>query len=198
MKIFAKLIELQLRGYVTAAQGSPTIGQSTFATISPDGTFRLTGLSPGRVSLWLGPQMGREQPRGFTITRVEHNGVLTPGGIDIKEGDQLSGVSVYVSYGTASVRGVVTIANGPLPDGSQMFARLMKPGTPPTFLGSAQVDSRGQFVIEGVAPGVYEVSVTCFGPNVRRQITAKREVNVQDGIVNQVALTLDITPPPKP
>lgn len=195
--VFAKLLEFQLRAYVTPAQGSPTIGHSSVATISPDGTFRLPGLSPGRVNLWLAKQMLGEPPKGFTITRVEHNGVPIGGGLEIKEGDQLTGVRVHVSYGTASVRGVVTIENGPLPDGTRMFARLMKPGTPPAVLGSAPVDARGQFLIEGVPPGVYEVSVTLFGP-IRTQITAKREVNVQDGIVNQVALTLDVTPPPKP
>ena len=197
-KVFAALLELQLRGYVTPAQGSPTIGQSTTAAISPDGSFRLSGLTPGRVNLWLAKQqMGGDQPKGFTITRVEHNGVTMPGGIEVKEGEELSGVRIYVSYGTASVRGTVTIENGPLPDGARMFARLMKPGTPPAYVGSAPVDARGQFLIEGVPPGVYEVSVTLLGP-IRTQITAKREVNVQDGIVNQVALTLDVMPPPKP
>lgn len=203
-KAFAKLLELQLRGFVTAAQGGAGAGQSTVSSISPDGSFRLPGLTPGQVNLWLTAQMGMERPKGFTITRVEHNGVAQPRGIEIKDGDQLTGVRVIVSYGTASIHGVVKVENGTLPEGGRMFIRVMKPGTPPTPIGSVMVDARGQFLLEGMPAGVYEVSVTAYAPGLKSQLTSKREVSVQDGVVNEVSLTLDMTPqlqpapPPKP
>jgi len=129
---------------------------------------------------------------------VEHNGAVSPRGIEIKDGDQLTGVRVVVSYGTSSVHGVVKIENGTLPDGARMFARLMKPGTPPTQIATSPVDARGQFLLDGIAAGVYELHVSALVPNVRTQSTAKREVSVQDGVVNEVTITLDLTPPQKP
>lgn len=91
-KAFAKLTELQLRGYVSAPQGSVSVAQSAQSSISPDGSFRLGGLSPGQLNIWLAAQMGIAQPKGFNILRVEHNGVAMPRGLEIKDGDQLTGV----------------------------------------------------------------------------------------------------------
>lgn len=205
-RAFAKLLEFQLRGYVTAAPGTVAAPNTTFSAISPDGSFRLGGLMPGQVNLWLTAQMGMDRPKGFTITRIEHNGVAMTRGIEIKEGDQLTGVRVVISYGTASIHGVVKIENGTLPEGGRMFVRIAKPGTPPTPVGSVMVDARGQFLLEGMPAGVYEVTVQAYAPGLKSQPTSKREVNVQDGVVNEVSLTLDLTPqlqpapppPPKP
>ncbi|HET9527249.1 MAG TPA: carboxypeptidase-like regulatory domain-containing protein [Pyrinomonadaceae bacterium] len=197
-RVFAKLVELQLRGYVTAAAGTPTVGQSTSSSIAPDGSFRLPGLSPGQVNIWLTAGLDASAPKGFTILRIEHNGIAAPRGIEIKEGDQLTGVRVVVGYGTASIRGTVKIENGTLPEGARLIARLLKPGTPPTPIAASQVDARGQFLMEGIPAGVYEVQITTFVPNTRSQQSAKREVNVQDGVVNEVTVTLDLTTPPKP
>ena len=202
-KAFAKLTELELRGYVTAAAGGPGAGQSPVSPIGPDGSFRLPGLPPGQLNLWLTANMGLNRPKGFTIIRTEHNGVVMPRTIEIKEGDQLTGVRVIVTYGSSSVRGTVKIENGTLPEDARMMARLYKPGTPPTNIGTAQVDARGQFLIDGIPAGVYEVQVVAFGQTLRTQPSVKREVIVQDGVVNEVTVTLDLTaptapPPPKP
>jgi hypothetical protein len=122
------------------------------------------------------------------------------GGLEIKEGDQLTGVRIVLSYGTASIHGTVKLENGTLPEGGRIFARLVKPGTPPAQIASSPVDARNQFLLEGVPPGIYEVIVMVFSQNNRTQVTAKREISVQDGIVNQVLVTVDMTatPPPQP
>jgi protocatechuate 3,4-dioxygenase beta subunit len=200
-KAFAKLTEMQLRGYVTAPQGAASVGASVFSAIAADGSFRLPGLSPGQLNLWLTAQMGFNQPKGFTLLRVEHNGGVMPRGIEIKEGDQLTGVRIVVAYGTASIHGVVKVENGPLPESARMVARLFRPGTPPTPVASSPVDARGQFLMEGVPTGLYEVQVMAFAPNQKGQISSKREINVQDGVVNEFTIALDATPqapPPQP
>jgi len=79
-----------------------------------------------------------------------------------------------------------------------MFVRVMRQGTPQTPVASAMVDARGQFLVEGVPAGLYEVIVTAFVQNGKIQANTKREVNVQDGMVNEVSLTLDVTPLLKP
>ena len=121
-----------------------------------------------------------------------------PRGLELKEGDQLTGVRVVIAYGTASVHGTVKIENGVLPEGGRLFARLLKPGTPPAQVASSQVDARNQFLLEGIPPGVYELSVMVFAPNTRTQVNAKREISVQDGVVNEVSITVDLTEQPKP
>jgi hypothetical protein len=197
-RAFAKLKDFQLRGYVTAAPSTPTVGQSTFSAIGPDGSFRLSGLSPGQLNIWLASPMGFGPPKGFTLMRVEHNGVPIPRAVEIKEGDQLTGVRIVVGYGTASIHGSVIIENGPLPEGARLVVRLLKPGTPPTTIAGSPVDSRGQFLIEGIPVGAYEVSVVATSPNLKTTPAAKREINVQDGVVNEVSITLDLAAQPKP
>jgi len=200
-KAFAKLMEFQLRAYVSAPAGTTAaLGQSNFSAIGPDGSFRLPGLSPGQVNFWLTAPFGTPQPKGFAILRTEHNGVVMPRGLELKEGDQLTGVRVVIAYGTASVHGTVKIENGVLPEGGRLFARLLKPGTPPAQVASSQVDARNQFLLEGIPPGVYELSVMVFSanPNNRTQVSAKREISVQDGVVNEVSITVDLTEQPKP
>jgi hypothetical protein len=201
-RAFARLAEFQLRAYVQAASGGiSNLGASIFSPIAADGSFRLSGLSPGQVSFWLTAPFDRAQPKGFAILRTEHNGVVTPRGIDLKEGDQLTGVRIVLAYGTASLHGTVKIANGTLPPGANIIARLMKPGTPPTMIAGSQVDARNQFLLQGIAPGVYELTVTVFAPNTTTRITSKVDVSVQDGVVNEVTVPLDLTvqpAPPKP
>jgi len=197
-RAMAKLTQLQLRAYVNSPSGAPASGSSTFGTIGPDGSFRIPGLSPGQVNFWLSAPNEPNAPKGFLMLRIEYNGVAVPRGLEIKDNDQLTGVRIVMSYGTASIRGNVTIANGALPDGSRMFVRVMRQGTPQTPVASAMVDARGQFLVEGLPAGLYEVIVTAFVQNGKIQANTKREVNVQDGMVNEVSLTLDVTPLLKP
>jgi protocatechuate 3,4-dioxygenase beta subunit len=198
-RAFAKLVEFQLRAFVTAAPSTnSSSGSSIFSPIGPDGSFRLPGLSPGQVNFWLMAPFGGTQPKGFTVLRVEHNGAVSPRGIELKESEQLTGVRIVMAYGTASIHGTVKIENGTQPEGGRMVVRLMRPGTPPAQIANSTVDARNQFLLEGIPPGVYEISIMVFSPNNRPQVAAKREISVQDGVVNEVSMTVDLTQPPKP
>ena len=197
-KAFAKLADLQIRAYVSAPSGTAASYASIFAPVGPDGSFRLAGLSPGHVNFWLTGPLNPLASKGFAILRTEHNGVAMPRGLEIKDGDQLTGVRVVMTYGTATIQGTVKLENGVLPEGGRMFVRLMKPGTPPAQISGSPVDARNQFLLEGVPPALYEVTVMVMSPNNRNPITAKREVSVQDGVVNQVSVTVDMTPQPQP
>jgi 5-hydroxyisourate hydrolase-like protein (transthyretin family) len=199
-KAWAKLLETKLRGYLMSGSGAMMFAESGAASsISPDGSFQLTGLSPGTFSLWLSGAAGGTPPKGYLISRIEHNGVMTPNGIEVKDGDQLTGVRVFVSYGTGTLRGVVTYDAGLLPEGARMFARLVRPAAPVKDVANTFVDSRGHFLIEGLPAGVYELSVTMFVPGSKlRPPSAKQQITVQDGVVSEVSLSLNLTPPPQP
>jgi hypothetical protein len=195
-KAFATLLQLYLRGQISVTNGSPVILQPALSPIASDGSFRLAGLSAGPVNFWLSRPTGGSPPKGFFISRIEHNGLTLRQGLEIKDGDNLIGVRVFVGYGSASIRGVVNVDRGLMPEGGRMFARLIKFGQPTNTVASAMVDARGHFLMEGIPAGVYEVSVSLSAPGTRPQL-AKEQVTVQDGVVSDVSLTFEL-PQPRP
>lgn len=199
-RAWARLLELKLRGFTTSPSGGQMFGEAGAAsTISPDGSFLLNGLAPGQINLWLATATGNNPPKGYTISRIENNGIVVPNGIEVKDGEQLSGVRVYISYGTGTVRGVVNYDAGLLPEGARMFARLVKQGAPSGNVNTTFVDARGHFLLEGIPAGVYEVSISVFVPGSRlRPPDARQQVTVQDGGVSDISLTLNLTPPQQP
>jgi len=166
--------------------------------VSADGSFRIGGLPGGTINIQLSGAMGPFDLKGFAISRIERDGVALPRGLELKEGEQVAGIRVVIAYGNGSIRGVVKLENGTLPEGAQMFVRLTKPGEPPPSLRPSAVDARGHFLMEGIPPGNYEVLVQVFNLNRAAPRVSKREVTVQDGIVTDVVITVDLTPPPTP
>ena len=193
--IFKKLSELQLRAFSMISSGGGGFALSAMSPIGPDGSFRLAGLSAGTVNLMLAAVMNPFEPKGFTITRVERDGIVSSSRVEIKDGEQLTGVRVIVTYGNATIRGVVKLENGSLPDGGRIILRVSKPGeTPPNFRG-ATVDARGHFLVDGLAAGTYELtaSVTTGTPPMR---STKKEVTVADGDVTEITITIDMNSDP--
>ena len=190
-----RLSRLQLLAFVRAAGGAG-FGNSSQSSIAPDGSFRLAGLSAGTANLVLGSMMG-PPAKGFNITRIERDGIVMPRGLEVKEGEQITGLRVVVSYGNASVRGVVKLENGSLPEGARIFVRATKPGENPVMI-PPQVDARGHFLIDGLAPGIYELTVSITGLSAGPPRNVKREVSVQEGLVTDVVITIDMSATPKP
>lgn len=151
-RAFAKLSQLQIQGYVQNPGGGVNFGGSSRSTIAGDGSFRVGGLSAGTANLNLGPTMDMTQMKGFMVSRIERDGVIQPRGIEIKDGEQVSGVRIIVSYGSATLRGVVSVENGPLPAGVRIFVRLSKPGDAPLNVRPPNVDARTFY---------------CRGPSIR-------------------------------
>ena len=196
---YQKLLQMRLRAQVAPKPGGGPqfFGQSSMTPIAPDGTFRLGGLPAGIANVTLTSSMGIFFTKGFTISRIERDGVVMRG-VEVKDGEQVSGLRVFVAFGNGSIRGVVKLENGTLPEGAQMFVRLNKPGEPPSALRPSAVDARGHFLMEGIPPGNYEVLAQVYMSNRTAPRVGKREVTVQDGIVTDVLITVDLTPPPTP
>lgn len=193
--LFSKLSEVQLRALVMAPAG---VGHFVFSPIGPDGSFRLAGLPGGPINLTLGSMMN-PVAKGFVITRVERDGNVSPSSrVEIKEGEQLTGVRVIVSYGTATLRGLVKVENGSPPDGARIWMRLEKPGEAFPSFRAGMADERGQFLIDGLPAGTYELTTTLGGTHSVPPRTVKREVNLQDGQVTELTITIDLAAPVKP
>jgi hypothetical protein len=192
----AKLTQLQVQGYVQNPN-APALGSSARASIAGDGSFRLSGLGPGTASISVGPANGFDQMKGFVLSRIERDGVVQSHGIEVKEGEQMTGIRLIVNYGNATLRGFVTIENGPLPEGARLFVRLLKMGEVPNIL-PPNVDQRGRFIVDGLPPGSYEVSVSVSGGGLKPRTPVKREIVLQDGVASDVNITLDLAAGPQP
>ncbi len=193
--VVARLSQLRVNAYVQSERPGSNYGQS--ATTNQDGSFRVGGLAAGTVNFSLS-STDRRPLKGFTLIRVEREGVLQPRGLEIKDGEQVSGVRLIVSYANGGIRGTVKFENGEPPSDAQLYVainRLLEDSgrTQTQFTRPVQVDARGHFLVEGLAAGTYEVNVNLFTRASRvRPPTAKQQVTVADGSVTDVTVTLDL------
>jgi protocatechuate 3,4-dioxygenase beta subunit len=194
-KVLAKIPSLKISANVTPTPGSLRVmPEGHSGSIGPDGSFQIGGLRPGKVSLYLMGSSGYDA-KGFSIARIERGGVPQNTGLDLQPGENLSAVRILLAYGSGVIRGQVKFEGGTLPVESMLFISMTRDGIPSRQ--SAQVDSRGQFVIESLAAGTYELTlqVVSLGGNMSRgmPIRQKQIVTVNDGAESQVLFTVDLT-----
>lgn len=160
-----------------------------WSVLSQDGTFRIGGLHPGTVNFWLDSQ-DRSLARTFQISRIERNGIAQTQGIEIKAGEQVSGVKIFLTSGTGAVRGVVKYGDGPLPASLRILVQLSRAsGFNPQMY---EADSRGHFLIEGLTGGTYEMEIVAFAQQSRQPPQrVKQSIMVTDGAVTEVVVPLE-------
>ncbi len=160
--------------------------------LNSDGSFRITGLSPGKLLL---------RPFGIggavpVVKRVERNGVELREGIEIKAGETLTGVKILMAYANGVIRGQVNMTGGQLPAGMRVLATAINANAAPTEQGgSAEVDGKGRFLIEGLLDGEYEVSAQVISnkEDSGQLPSVSQTVRVTNGAETQVILTLDLS-----
>lgn len=193
----------QMRLHVYSRDEATRSGWGREAVVSPDGTFRVTGLAPGTLNFYLGQGFGEVQ--SFFILRIERDGVVQPRGLQLKTGDNLFGVTLVLAYGTASIRGEVKLENGSLPPDGRVTVWTTKANqaSEPGFNSRPQtVDVRNHFLIEGLAAGTYDLYVSVYVPG-RRVAQVKQLVTVSEGGTTDVEVAVDLKanpdqPPPQP
>jgi hypothetical protein len=198
--VLAKLSEFQVRGFIVPPGGG-MVSSSATSPVGPDGSFRLGGLGSGTVNFNIGTMNRPLPPKGFSIARLERDGVVATRGIDLKDGEQLTGVRVVLSYGSAIIRGLVVTENGPLPEGTRVSVSLGKPGERGMGTRPPVVDQRGRFLIEGIPAGTYELTtvVGMTTPSTPARVF-RQVVTVQEGSSQDVTITVDLSaaPPARP
>lgn len=192
----SKMAQLRLQAYVRSEGISGGWAQSP--SINPDGNFRVGGLQAGVAQF----QLDAQDPgllRGFVLSRVEREGVVLPRGVEIRAGEQISGLRIIVVYGSGSIRGTIKVENGPLPTGSRLMIRLMKPEDPSFMVRPGEVDARGRFAVEGVPAGSYDLYANSFIPGSRgRTPSSRQSITVTEGSVTEVELVIDLEAKPSP
>ncbi|MGH9835777.1 MAG: hypothetical protein ACREBD_22535 [Blastocatellia bacterium] len=163
-KTLSRLSQISLRVFGRPGQGvppSPIMGG--FTKVNADGSFRIRGLQQGKAEISMIPTPG------LALARIELNGVPQREGIEISPGEQATGVKVVVTRGVLSLRGEVKIVGITLPQGQRLFVSARRQDQSAQNSSSAEVDARGQFILENLAPGEYEVRISpMLNPNSDR------------------------------
>ena len=137
------------------------------------------------------------QTKGLEIIRVERDGVVQPSGVNVKDSEHVTGLRLVVKQHTGAIRGQVKVEDGELPANAQLTLSVrFLDGNPTRGYGSEQVDSRGRFLLEGLAAGRYEVRVNLVLAGRWQPPTSgsKKEVLVADNAVSEVILTVKLKP----
>ena len=195
--ILSKVAEMRL--YVYSQNETTHSGSGREVVISPDGTFRVTGLSPGILTFYYVGQSFGQSPI-FSILRLERDGVVQPHGLQIQTGEKLSGITLVLGYGTASIRGEVKFENGPLPPDARVaiwVKRSTETAEPGYNSRPYNLDVRNHFLIDGLAAGTYDLYVNVYVPG-RRLPPAKQVVTVPEGGTTDVEVTVDLKANPDP
>ncbi len=194
--VVARLAELHL-GTGVSAQAGLTPPNTPRTQVSADGSFHLTGVPPGRVGFFLTwPQV-----KGFSLLRVQRDGVEQAEGIEVRAGEQVTGVRIILGYGVAVVRGQVQFPDGAPPAGGHLHIEARRVGAPNgTGAGYADVDTLGRFVLENLSAGEHEfylfAEYPAYGTSERRAPVDRKVVNVPENGEAQVTLVFKQEPPP--
>ena len=201
--LLARLSHMRLHTYVRNPANESFSSWVRPVTIDSDRGFRVSGLQSGFVNFSFSGVDGRPV-QGLALLRVERDGIAQPAGIEIKDGEQITGVRLVVSYGNGKIRGVVKIENGEVPLNAR-FAVWFTDPEDESRRGhrinqtSPEVDSRGHFLVEGLAAGTYQINASIYIPGARtRPPSVTKQVNVIDGAVTEITLTLNLEPLPGP
>jgi uncharacterized protein (DUF2141 family) len=184
---------MMIMGYLDNRSSQYRSG-STTVKLNEDGSFQVRGLAAGNVLFYL------HSETTVRIDRIERDGVIQPRGIVLREHENVRGVRVIAQIGNATLRGKIEVENGTLPADARFFVWAQRLGDEPgMFRGPGarpQVDARGQFVIEGLVPGDYQLDAGVASPSAKVGYIAKKQVVVTAGITNEVTVTVDLSSTP--
>jgi len=162
------------------------------SSINPDGSFRLDGLRPGKLKINLATQ---RLPRGFSILRVERDGIALRDSIDIPEaGTHIAGLRVVLTYGNGIVRGQAKVDGEVLPPGTRLLVFAQPVGTNAAArTPSTAVDARGNFILEWLPAGEYELRLGMVQPgsSTVRYSSARQTVRVANNSTAEVTLVFE-------
>jgi hypothetical protein len=183
-----------LRVSASIMQTSRTqLGGGGSSVVAADGSFQVDGLRPGRISVGVST-FGSSSIRP-SIVRIEHGGIGLPQGFEIQPGQSVSGLRVVISYGTGTIRGTVRFEGGNVPADSRTYISCKREGANEGT--GAQMDSRGHFVVNNLAPGSYELNLqvsVARNSTYRSGPPQKQLVSVNNDAEAEVIFTVDLRP----
>ncbi|HWO00036.1 MAG TPA: carboxypeptidase-like regulatory domain-containing protein, partial [Blastocatellia bacterium] len=184
-----QISKLTIVAQVTDLQNNSNSDSS--GMVSASGSFHIEALRAGKARIHVS-DMG--SPTRLSLARIERNGVDQQDGLAVRPNEQITGVRLVMTEANCVIRGHV-ILQGSLPPSSQTFALAQAVGGP---IGSRRwtnkVDANGDFIIEGLPPGSYEVWASNYVVSAgaaKESMSGKQTVSVARGIQVEVTLLLD-------
>lgn len=181
--ILDKLRQLRIGTWTSTGKDSQPVYHSS--AISPDYSFSIKGLGAGAALLSLD---GSEQ--GFSLARIEYPNATPTDRIPVNADEQITGVRLFVRYGTATINGTVKIVNGQVPADSRLRVSVREI-TALDRLFPAEVDDRGHFTIRNLAAGTYLVTPNLLVSCDMKPVGPSQQVVVNDNATVNVTLTAD-------
>ena len=169
-----------------------TVPRQMNVRVAPDGTFRLTGVQPGRLSFYVNSFF---EPTKLAVLRTERGGVSQKEDMLIAAGENVTDVRVVLAFTSGTLRGELkTTGDGDLDD-YDIEVTAARLGGEQSFSRSADdVDANGRFIIEGLIPGDYEVTVEARPVAERsgKATTTKERVTVTKDSETSINLTIQL------
>lgn len=181
--------------FITFSGNEDGFGPLNQSLIGADGGFQIKGVRPGKANLRLSNYT--PEHRGFSITRIERDGVPVREGLEVKVGESITGLRVTIGYGSGLIRGELKYEGGSLPDGVGVHLKVGRKevGQP---LNWVTVDTRNRFAVEGLTSGTYELLVETHSTRPPWNEPAlklkdiKETVDVTNGQEAKVTITVDL------
>ena len=185
------------RAWVMASLAEATTRSANSSTpIKEDGSFTIRGLAAGTANLHI------HASSSLRVERIERDGVIQSGSsLVIREREQIKGIRVIVQIGNATIRGKIEVTNGTLPPDARFHIWARRTDGAPNVINNVnnipQIDTRGQFVIENLNSGTYELNAGVFIPSTKVGYAARKEqVVVAAGSTTTVNITVDLNSTP--
>jgi len=159
--------------------------------VNGDGSFQVKGVPPGRVRISITSREGG--PPSYSVLRVEEDAsAVNDATISISADGSVEPIAIVVAYGSGSISGTVRLTNGGSPAGLKLrlVAKWLGAQTENGMQRTAaQIDARGNFFLERLVPGSYEIAV--YTMSAKSGAAGQQTVIVNKGQVTQVTCTID-------
>lgn len=167
-------------------------GSMVMGNVQPDGSFRLTGVAPGKLRIEA--QSLSEQT--LRLMRIEQNNAVVEL-IEVSGTMPVTGVRLIFGAATGVVTGRVEVRGGTLPPGTKIYINASEKDAPNSSkMAHGEADARGRFSLSDLLPGVYEISVSnIFPPPYEQPLRIegqKQTVVVTDKAKQEIVLYVDL------
>ncbi len=160
-------------------------------TIKPDGTFLLTGVAPGKVTLYV--NTGGDHTLSFI--RLERSGAPIEESFKLAKGEKVTDLRLVFTVGTGVIRGQVQATNRTHPVGEAFRIQARLQGNTTGVWFHNVVDDKGRFELTSLPAGEYELQLNGVSQmpdgSRRSMVLAKQKVSVPLGSTVTVNIPYD-------